>query len=109
MAHGADIDSKQNDYIDYIDYMGAWPHGMRIDSELNDYIDYIDYRPAASGQRPAGQRGQRPAPWCCRPCALRPAPGGQPALRPGSAEAGGGRAERLGPQLRSGRKHFLFL
>ena len=47
-------------------------------------------------------------PWCCQPwcCAAN----GQPALvlRGQRAEAGG-RAERLGPQLRSVRKQFLFL
>ena len=59
-------------------------HDMRIDSESNDYIDYMAYklRPAASAA--SARRPARPA---------RPAPGalvlrGQPALRPGCAEAG---------------------
>ena len=61
MAHGAGIDLKQNDYIDYIDYGGRMAHDMRIDSESNDYIDYMAYklRPAASAASAASAR--RPA------------------------------------------------
>jgi len=69
-------------------------HDVRIDLKPDDYIDYMTYklRPAAGGQR--GQRGH-----------ARPAPGGQRGQRRGR----GGRAERLGPQLQSVCKHFLFL
>ena len=74
--------------------MAAWPHGVRIDLKPDDYIDYIDYRPAASGQRGHGAARQRGA-----------GPGAAPWQRRGR----GGRAERLGPQLRSVRKQFLFL
>ena len=40
---------KSHGYIAYIDYKcrrmapGAWPHGAGIDPKPNDYIDYIDY------------------------------------------------------------------
>ena len=55
-------------------------HDMRIDSESNDYIDYMAYklRPAASAASP-GAAGQPALVLVLR---------GQPALRPGSAEAG---------------------
>jgi len=58
----------------------------------------------------AGTHGTRP--WCCAALVLR---GQRPArpcalvLRPWQRRGRGGRAERLGPQLRSVRKQFLFL
>ena len=74
-------------------------HDVRIDLKPDDYIDYMTYK-----LRPAASAASQPWCWPCAgwPCAgwlagrvlthtthgQRPAASGQPALRPGSAEAG---------------------
>ena len=84
-------------------------HDVRIDLKPDDYIDYMTYK-----LRPGAARQRGPAPWCCaaaRPCALvlRGQRGTRPGVAPWQRRGRGGRAERLGPQLRSVRKQFLFL